>query len=83
MSWNNMNFSTFDNNNDASNSRSSANCAGVFGGGNWWGNCGNNNINGKYGGNGDIGPEFMWWLDFDKNVYTSLKTMTLMFRQVD
>ena len=45
-----MEFSTSDNGNDA---WSSDNCAAHFGGGNWWGDC-DNNMNGKYGGNGDI-----------------------------
>ena len=80
MSWNNgMAFSTSDRDHD----ELSDNCAAYHGGANWWGGgCGWNNINGKYGGNGDIGEYFMFWFDFDDNEM-SLKSMTLMFRQAD
>jgi len=73
-------FSTSDTDNDE---YFRGNCAALWGGANWWGYCGHNNINGKYGGNGDIGIEFMWWHHFDNFGYNSsmaLKTMTLMFR---
>ena len=71
-----MEFSCFDNN-------SFDECSKNYGdGGNWWYLGAYNNINGKYDSNGDIGDEFMWWIDFD-NSKMSLKTMTLMFRQVD
>jgi len=77
--WNNgMEFSTFDNDND----EWRGDCAASRGGANWWESCGGNNMNGKYGGKGDIDREFMWWWLFDNNVM-SLKSMTLMFRQVD
>ena len=74
-----MEFSTSDNDNDASD----GNCAATYGGGNWWAACGSNNINGKYGGNGDIGNEFMWWQSFNDVSTMSLKSVTLMFRQAD
>jgi len=81
-SSNGMEFSTFDKDNDASD----GNCAASFGA-NWWRACGSNNINGKYGGNGDSGNEFMCWKGFWKkdkvDRSTSLKSMTLMFRQTD
>ena len=78
-----MEFSTSDRDNDPWGGVY-FNCAAIHhgGGGNWWNDCGHNNINGKYDSNGDIGDEFMWWIDFD-NSKMSLKTMTLMFRQVD
>jgi len=77
---NGMEFSTFDNDHDES---SIGNCAAYFGA-NWWGNCGSNSINGKYGGNGDSGGEFMFWTGFWNNdKVKSLKSMTLMFRQAD
>ena len=80
-----MEFSTSDNDNDASD----GNCAATYGGGNWWAACGSNNINGKYGDKGEIGGQFMYWWSFDSNWwhfetnnhYNSLKSMTLMFRQ--
>ena len=75
---NGMEFTTSDNDNDE---RIDGNCADAWGS-NWWGNCGWNSINGKYGGDGDIGGEFMWWWHFDNN-QMSLKTMTLMVRQAD
>ena len=79
---NGMEFSTFDNDNDA---LSGFNCAAELGGaGNWWGNCGRNSINGKYGGNGYSGGRYMWWYHFDNNdSYMSLESMSLMFRHVD
>ena len=79
---NEMEFSTFDNDNDA---LSDFNCAAELGGGNWWGyGCGLNNINGKYGGNSSSGTVFMYWYGFDyNNHWQALKTMTLMFRQVN
>ena len=72
-----MEFSTFDKDKDASED----NCADDMGGANWWRNCGSNNVNGEYGGNGDSG-KFMSWYQFD-NSWQALKTMTLMFRQAD
>ena len=77
---NGLGFSTFDNDND----ECGCNCAALYhgGGGNWWGSCGRQNINGKYGGDGDSGDEFMFWFGFD-NSEMLLETMTLMFRQVD
>ena len=74
-----MEFSTFDNDND---DWSIVNCAARRGGANWWENCGWNNINGKYGRNGDIGWEFMFWWHFDHNEM-ALKSMTLMFREAN
>jgi len=70
-------FSTFDNDNDAS----SYNCA-AFYGANWWLKCGEQNINGRYS-KGELGFEFMFWRDFD-DFYKqlALKSMTLMFREV-
>ena len=76
---NGMKFATSDKDNDGN----GANCAADVGGaGNWWARCGWNNINGKYGGKGDNGIKYMHWYSFDNN-YMALKTMTLMFRQVD
>ena len=38
-------------------------------------------MNGKYGGNGDIGdPRVMWWITFDNDGFMALKSMTLMFK---
>ena len=78
-----MKFSTSDKDNDA---RSDWNCATWHGGANWWNGegweiCGYNNMNGKYGVNGEGGHQFMWWFHYD--YFWSLKSMTLMFRQVD
>merc|ERR1719427_704460 len=61
---NGMEFTTFDDDNDA---WRYVNCAYFYGGANWWNRCGHNNINGKYGGNGDIGWKFMHWWHFDNN----------------
>ena len=74
-----MKFSTSDNDND---DEIDTNCAAHYGGGNWWADCGFNSINGKYGGNEDIGGQFMRWRHFDNNDM-ALKSMTLMFRQAD
>ena len=75
-----MAFSTFDEDNDVWR----GNCAtDRGGGGNWWKECGRQNINGKYGNKGDSGAEFMFWLNFDGyNRFMPLKNMTLIFRQV-
>ena len=76
-----MEFSTFDKDNDA---WSDGSCADDYDGANWWGHCGSNNMNGKYGGNGDDWDyEFMWWIGFNAYNFTSLKSMTLMFRRAD
>jgi len=75
---NGMEFSTPDNDNDA---WSDGNCADWMGGANWWYDCGEININGKYGGDGDIGHKFMYWLGFDNDKFMALKSMTLMFRR--
>jgi len=75
---NGMKFSTPDKDNDEC---SSFNCA-DYGGSNWWRNCGSNTINGKYGDNKNKYAKFMYWYSFD-NSSRSLKSMTLMFRQVD
>ena len=72
-----MEFSTSDNDNDE---WSAVNCALRNSGANWWKSCGDNNINGNYGGKGDSDWEFMRWYYFDNNDM-ALKTMTLMFRQ--
>ena len=57
-----MEFSTSENDNDEWNGD---NCADYKGAANWWRNCGFNNMNGKYGGNGDIGQKFMCWYRFN------------------
>ena len=74
-------FSTFDNDNGLYIDK---NCAADYGA-NWWGeDYGRNNINGRYGGNGDSGLEFMHWFLFDRRRENlALKSMTLMFRQAD
>jgi len=74
-------FSTFDNDNDLYIDK---NCAADYGA-NWWGeDYGRNNINGRYGGYGDSGLEFMHWFLFDRRRENlALKSMTLMFRQAD
>ena len=74
-----MEFSTYDKDNDVV---SDGNCVDHFAGANWRGRCGSNNMNGKYGGNGYSGYEFMNWYNFDNNLM-ALKSMTLMFRQAD
>ena len=77
---NNMQFSTYDVDND----ESSANCATEYGnGGNWFNNCHTNNLNGKYGADGDAGVEFMYWNYFDtSNALMVLKAMRWMVREV-
>ena len=74
-----MEFSTSDNDNDA---WSGGNCAAVRVGANWWNGCGRNNINGKYGREGESGREFMsWWHFGNGNRYNvEIKSITLMFR---
>ena len=75
-----MESSTSDSDNDA---EMDVNCAAQYGGGNWWADCGFNNINnGKYEGNGDIGSDFMWWYRFDNNDM-AFESLTLMFRRAD
>ena len=59
---------------------SGVNCAHYRDGGNWWNSCGDNNVNGQYRGNLDIGEKYMSWYLFDDNLM-ALKTMTLIFRQ--
>ena len=66
---------SFDNDNEA---WSRCNCAAKYGGGNWWGNWGYQNINGKYGGNRDSSSEFMYYFNSNE---MALKSMPLMFRQ--
>ena len=71
-----MEFSTHDKDNDA---WGGENCAALQGNaGNWWRDCGSQNINGLYGKEGDSGFQVMTWATFDK--YRSLKTMKLMIR---
>ena len=72
-----MEFTTHDNDNDA---YDSGNCASSYSGGNWWDDCGQQNINGIYGGNGDIGGKYIMWYHFN-NDRMALKSMTLMLRQ--
>ena len=73
---NGMEFSTSDNDNDAW----SGDCVAFRGGGgNWWKHCGDHNINGRYGGDGDSGYPFMNWFYFEYD-WQALKSMTLMFR---
>jgi len=80
-----MGFSTFDNDND---DYECTNCAAKFGGGgNWWGWCLDQNINGKYGErrqNSSGGEwnhfEHIWWNHFDNNRWLLLKTVRLMIR---
>ena len=67
MSWhNNMQFSTFDNDNDY---HATVNCSSYWGGngGNWYYYCANQSMSGKYGGAGDEGRNFMFWYYFDGN----------------
>jgi len=75
--WFEEKFSTFDNDDDS-------NCAARYGA-NWYSSCrsnSENNMNGKYGSKDDEGAEFMYWYLYG-NDRRALKTMTLMFRQVD
>ena len=73
-SHNNMEFTTHDNDND----EWGGNCAADRGNaGNWWGWCGNQNMNGVYGQEDDTGPDFMTWGGY---YVSSLKTMKLMIR---
>ena len=76
-----MQFSTYDVDND----ESSANCATMYGGngGNWNQACLDQNMNGKYGADGDQSSEFMYWWKFDSsNPYMALKSMRWMVREV-
>ena len=76
---NNMQFSTFDVDND----RYRGNCATTLGnGGNWFNSCASQNLNGVYGADGNTGGKFMSWRDFDTGKYNSaLKTMRWMMRE--
>ena len=65
-----MKFSTSDNDNDDW----GGNCVAYHGAAKWWKECGHNNMNGKYGGNGDIGVKLIYWWYFDNN-FMSLKSM--------
>jgi len=77
---NNMQFSSYDVDNDGS----SGNCATMCGyGGNWYNQCHRQNMNGQYGADGDAGFEYMYWWDFDtSNYYMALKSMRWMVREV-
>merc|ERR1719376_1844447 len=78
---NNMQFSTYDVDND----EYSANCATRYdgNGGNWFNACLRQNMNGKYGGDGDEGSDYMSWYKFDtSDYYMALKTMRWMVREV-
>ena len=77
---NNMQFTTF----DADNDKWRANCAANYGnGGNWYYDCHQQNMNGKYGAGGDAGGEYMSWLNFDtNNSNMALKSMRWMLREV-
>ena len=79
-----MQFSTYEQDNDVDSGR---NCAADYGGngGNWNRYCFRQNMNGKYGADGDAGDEFMYWgyFDFDtSNDDMALKSMRWMMREV-
>ena len=58
------------------------NCATKYGGngGNWYNQCLHQNMNGKYGADGDAGGEYMFWASFDNGM--ALKSMRWMVREV-
>ena len=76
-----MQFSTYDVDND---DWSDVNCATNYGnGGNWYRYCALQNMNGKYGVDGDAGGDYMFWLYFDTiKSNMALKTMRWMVREV-
>ena len=79
---NNMQFSTYDKNNDELNYEI---CDAYSGGdgGNWNQACHYQNLNGEYGADGDPGWEYMFWYNFDTNdSFMSLKSMRWMVREV-
>ena len=74
-----MEFSTYDVDNDE---LSNGNCATIRGyGGNWYKYCTNQNINGKFGQEGDEGVEFMNWFHFDTS-WMALQKIRWMLREV-
>ena len=70
-------FVTFDENHDPRKSNCASNIGGD--GGNWWGHCGYQNINGIYGTEGDAGYKFMHLKYFDSD-YFALKSMRWMIK---
>ena len=79
---NNMQFSTYEVDNDQYNS---VNCATKYGGnaGNWYQACHHQNLNGQYGADGDEGYEFLFWWNFDtSNPRMALKSMRWMIREI-
>ena len=77
----NMKFSTKEVDND----EFGGNCATAYGGsgGNWYRSCHEQNLNGKYGKEGNAGHEFMSWTNFDSNKPdAALQKMRWMLREV-
>ena len=75
-----MQFSTYEVDNDEWNW---GNCATEYGyGGNWYyEQCTGQNMNGKFGEDGDEGQIFMYWSLFDYN-YMALQKIRWMLREV-
>ena len=74
-----MQFSTTEMDND---DYTEMNCAAVRGnGGNWYGSCASQVLNGIYGGDG--GGEYMYWYNFDvDDRFMALEKMRWMVREV-
>ena len=75
-----MEFTTRDVDNDL---QSYGNCATTrgYGGGNWYRACTQQNMNAKFGEDGEEGAEFMSWWHFDNN-WMALQKMRWMLREV-
>ena len=79
---NDVQFSSYDVDNDLS---SGGNCATDVGGrgGNWYSACFTQNLNGQYGKEGNAGNKYMFWYNFEtSNDFMALKSMRWMAREV-
>ena len=76
-----MQFSTYGVDND---DWSDVNCATRYGnGGNWFNSCLYQNMNAKYGADGNEGSYYMFWYMFDtNNSFMALKAMRWMVREI-